>query len=109
MLIEPSWNFWGKIVYNRYLAYTYEHQNKSRPMNQPDEMALLFVVMSLFILMAVFFYKIMRQTEQINESLKDIAKSQRILANNPKDFEETKKVNALKNKSPLEWLFRQNG
>lgn len=71
-------------------------------MNQPDEMALLFVVMSLFILMAVFFYKIMRQTEQINESLKDIAKSQRILANNPKDFEETKKVNALKNKSPLE-------
>ena len=71
-------------------------------MNQPDVLALFFVVMSLFILMAAFFYKIMRQAEQINDSLKDIAKSQRILANNPKDFEETKKVNAMKNKSPLE-------
>ncbi len=71
-------------------------------MNQPDVLALLFVVMSLFILMAAFFYKIMRQTEQINDSLKDIAKSQRILANNPKDFEETKKVNAMKNKSPYD-------
>ncbi len=65
-------------------------------MNHPDVLALLFVVMSLFILMAAFFYKIMRQAEQINTSLKDIAQSQRILANNPKDFEETKKVNALK-------------
>lgn len=73
-------------------------------MNQPDVLALLFVVMSLFILMAAFFYKIMRQSEQINASLKDIAKSQRILANNPKDFEETKKVSALKHKSPLEWF-----
>jgi len=71
-------------------------------MNQPDILALLFVVMSLFILMAAFFYKIMRQAEQINDSLKDMAKSQRILANNPKDFEETKKANAIKNKSPLE-------
>ena len=71
-------------------------------MNQPDVLALLFVVMSLFILMAAFFYKIMRQTEQINDSLKDIAKSQRILSKNPKDFEETKKVSALKNQSPFE-------
>ena len=63
---------------------------------------LLFVIMALFILMAVFFYKLMRQTEQINKSLIDIAKSQRILANNPKDFEETKKVNSLKNKSPYD-------
>lgn len=63
---------------------------------------LLFVVMALFILMAVFFYKIMRQTEQMNLALQDIAKSQRILANNPKDFEETKKVNAMKNKSPYD-------
>ena len=66
-------------------------------MNQPDVLALLFVVMSLFVLMAAFFYKLMRQAEQINSSLKDIAQSQRILANNPRDFEETKKVNALKN------------
>ena len=72
-------------------------------MNQPDVLALLFVVMSLFVLMAVFFYKIMRQTEQINESLRDIAQSQRILANNPKDFEETKRINALnKNQSPFD-------
>lgn len=63
---------------------------------------LLFVVLALFILMAVFFYKLMRQTEQMNQSLKDIAQSQRILANNPKDFEETKKANALKNKSPYD-------
>ncbi len=63
---------------------------------------LLFMVLALFILMAVFFYKIMRQTEQMNLALQDIAKSQRILANNPKDFEETKKVNALKNKSPYD-------
>ncbi len=71
-------------------------------MNQPDVLALLFVVVSLFILMAAFFYKILRQAEQINDSLQDIAKSQRILANNPKDFEETKRINALKNQSPLE-------
>ena len=71
-------------------------------MNQPDVLALLFVVMSLFILMAAFFYKILRQVEQLNDSLKDIAKSQRILARNPKDFEETKKVSALKNQSPYD-------
>ncbi|MCB1583656.1 MAG: hypothetical protein R3E90_06265 [Marinicella sp.] len=62
---------------------------------------LLFVIMALFILMAVFFYKMMRQSQEINSHLKDIAESQRILANNPKSFEETKKVNALKNKVPF--------
>ncbi|VAW46816.1 hypothetical protein MNBD_GAMMA02-296 [hydrothermal vent metagenome] len=71
-------------------------------MNEIIIMGLLFVVMSLFILMATFFYKTMRQTEQINGSLKDIAKSQRILSKNPKDFEETKKVSALKNHSPYD-------
>ncbi|GJM05937.1 MAG: hypothetical protein DHS20C09_19330 [marine bacterium B5-7] len=65
-------------------------------------MGLLFVVMSLFILMATFFYKILRQVEQVNSSLQDIAKSQRILANNPKDFEETKKANSLKKPSSFE-------
>ncbi len=63
---------------------------------------LLFVVMALFILLAVFFFKLMRQADQINRSLNDIAQSQRILANNPKDFEETKKANAMKNKSPYD-------
>ena len=63
---------------------------------------LLFVVLALFILMAVFFYKLMHQTEQMNQSLKDIAQSQRILANNPKNFEETKTANAIKNKSPYD-------
>jgi len=63
---------------------------------------LLFVIMSLFILMAAFFYRLMRETRQINDSLKDIAESLRILANNPKNFEEKKKINALKNKSPFD-------
>ena len=66
-------------------------------------LVLLFLVLSLFILMAVFFYKIMRQTEQINASLKDIAKSQRIMAKNPKNFEETKRINALKNPPPFSY------
>ncbi len=63
---------------------------------------LVFVVMALFVLMATFFYKIMRQVEQINNSLSDIAKSQRILANNPRDFEETKRIKALKERSQFE-------
>lgn len=63
---------------------------------------LLFGIMALFILMVVFFYKLIRQTQQTNDHLKDIAESQRILANNPKSFEETKKVNALKKNSPYD-------
>jgi CHASE3 domain sensor protein len=63
---------------------------------------LLFVIMSLFILMAAFFYRLMRETRQTNDSLKDIAESLRILANNPKNFEEKKKINAMKNKSPFD-------
>ncbi len=71
-------------------------------MIQHEVLGLLFVMLSLFILIAAFFYKLLRQTEQINASLQDIAKSQRILANNPKDFEETKRINALKNQSPFD-------
>ena len=67
-------------------------------------LGLLFVMVSLFILLAAFFYKLMRQTNEINESLKDIARSQRILAKNPKDFDETKVIKEIedKYKSPFE-------
>lgn len=65
-------------------------------------MVLLFMVLSLLIWMVALFYKMKSQVEQINESLKDIAKSQRILAKNPKNFEETKRVNALNNHSTYE-------
>ncbi|MFC3194920.1 hypothetical protein ACFODZ_11780 [Marinicella sediminis] len=71
-------------------------------MSEEKIIGLLFVIMSLFILMAAFFYRLMRETRQINDSLKDIAESQRILANNPKNFEEKKKINALKNQSPFD-------
>jgi len=71
-------------------------------MHEEKIISLLFAIMALFILMAVFFYKLLYQAKQINMTLEDIAKSHRIIANNPKDFEETKKVNALKNKSPYD-------
>lgn len=60
-----------------------------------------FLLLLLIIVTLIFFNRIYRQTQQINKHLKDIAESQRILANNPKSFEETKKVNALKNKTPF--------
>lgn len=67
-------------------------------------LGLLFVMVSLFILLAAFFYKLMRQTNEINESLKDIARSQRILAKNPKDFDETSIIKKIeeKYKSPYD-------
>ncbi len=83
------------------LIYTACHVQWESMMNQPGVLALLFVVMSLFILMAAFFYKISRQVKSIDESIQDIAKSQRIQANNPKDFEETKRINELNKKSPF--------
>lgn len=71
-------------------------------MTEEKIFGLLFVILALFVLMAVFFYKLINQSKEINQHLKDIAESQRILANNPKSFEETKKVNALKKKSPYD-------
>lgn len=67
-------------------------------------LGLLLVIIALFILMATFFYKLMRQTTEMNDSLKDIAKSQRILAKNPKDFDETKVIKSIedKYKSPFD-------
>ncbi len=60
-----------------------------------------FLLFLFFIATLIFYNRIYRQAQQINKHLKDIAESQRILANNPKSFEETKKVNALKNKTPF--------
>ena len=67
-------------------------------------LGLLFVMVSLFILLAAFLYKLMRQTTEINDSLKDIARSQRILSKNPKDFDETKVIKEIedKYKSPFD-------
>ncbi|MFV0542574.1 hypothetical protein [Marinicella pacifica] len=39
-----------------------------------------------------------QKQQQINQTLEDIARSQRILANNPKDFEETKRISQIKDK-----------
>lgn len=36
------------------------------------------------------------QQQKLNQTLADIARSQRILANNPKDFEETKRISQNK-------------
>lgn len=40
--------------------------------------------------------KINNQQQKLNQTLEDIARSQRILANNPRDFEETKRISQLK-------------
>ena len=40
--------------------------------------------------------KINNQQEKLNQTLEDIARSQRILANNPRDFEETKRISQNK-------------
>ncbi len=65
---------------------------------------LLFVIMALFILMAVFFYQLMRQSRHSNQQLTDIAKSLRILAKAPKDFDEGQIIKKLedKHKSPFD-------
>jgi len=39
---------------------------------------------------------IYQQQTKINQTLEDIASSQRILANNPRDFEETKRISQNK-------------
>ncbi len=68
-----------------------------------EQLSLLNSLVLVFIVVTIIFYnRIHRQAKQINEHLKDIAKSQRILAKNPKDFEETKIVNAQKNQSPYD-------
>lgn len=68
-----------------------------------EQLSLLNSLVLIFIVVTIIFYhRIHRQAKQINEHLKDIAKSQRILAKNPKDFEETKIVNAQKNQSPYD-------
>jgi len=36
------------------------------------------------------------QQQKLNQTLEDIARSQRILANNPRDFEETKRISQNK-------------
>ena len=40
--------------------------------------------------------KINEQQEKLIQTLEDIARSQRILANNPRDFEETKRISQIK-------------
>ena len=57
----------------------------------------------LFISLSVGLYVLIKNVKKINEqqekliqTLEDIARSQRILANNPRDFEETKRISQIK-------------
>ena len=57
----------------------------------------------IFISFCVSFYALIKtlknihkQQQQLNQTLEDIARSQRILANNPRDFEETKRISQNK-------------
>mgnify|MGYP001627770428 CR=1 FL=1 len=63
----------------------------------------IIILGMLFISLSVGMYvliknikKINNQQEKLNQTLEDIARSQRILANNPRDFEETKRISQLK-------------
>ena len=57
----------------------------------------------LLISLSVGLYVLIKNVKKINEqqqkliqTLEDIARSQRILANNPRDFEETKRISQIK-------------
>lgn len=56
---------------------------------------LVFCTLLLGVLL-FFIVRLSKALQVTNQSLADIAKSQRIIAGNPKDFEETKLVNRLK-------------
>ena len=60
-------------------------------------LGLIFVCLSIgFYTLIKNLKRIHNQQLQLNQTLEDIARSQRILANNPKDFEETKRISQLK-------------
>ncbi len=63
------------------------------PLIQLTLLALIFI--SFYALIKTL-KNIHKQQQQLNQTLEDIARSQRILANNPKDFEETKRISQLK-------------
>lgn len=62
---------------------------------------LMFLMCLLLLLLVLVCVRLMQRLKNVQESLEDIAQSQRILANNPKSFEETKRINALK-KNPYD-------
>ncbi|MCX7545844.1 hypothetical protein [Marinicella gelatinilytica] len=67
------------------------------PLIQSTLLGLIFISISVgFYALITTLKNIQKQQHQLNQSLEDIARSQRILANNPKDFEETKRINQLK-------------
>jgi predicted PurR-regulated permease PerM len=70
-------------------------------MSHASVLIFLVVMVFMMLVLAVICYQIWHQAKSMNEALQDIAQSQRILANNPKNFEETKRINALK-KNPYD-------
>lgn len=64
---------------------------------------LVFCVLLLGVLL-FFIVRLSKALQATNQSLADIAKSQRIISGNPKDFEETKLISRLKKdgKSPFQ-------
>ncbi len=62
------------------------------------------IVVALCLLMVVVFYQQWRQVVQINKQLTDIARSLRIIAKAPKDFEEGQVIKEItaKYKSPYD-------
>lgn len=63
----------------------------------------IIILGMLFISLSVGLYVLIKNVKKINEqqqkliqTLEDIARSQRILANNPRDFEETKRISQIK-------------
>ncbi|WP_223786745.1 hypothetical protein [Marinicella meishanensis] len=63
--------------------------------------ALLAAVLLLLLVLVVVGVHLNRRLKDLHAALQDLAQSQRILANNPKNFEETKRINALK-KNPYD-------
>lgn len=69
------------------------------PLIQSTLLGLIFISISVgFYALITTLKNIQKQQHQLNQSLEDIARSQRILANNPKDFEETKRISQIKNR-----------
>ncbi len=68
------------------------------PLIQSTMLGLIFISLSIGLYgLNKALKNIQKQQQQLNQTLEDIARSQRILANNPRDFEETKRIRQLKN------------
>ncbi|KAA3639843.1 MAG: hypothetical protein DWP95_09640 [Proteobacteria bacterium] len=67
------------------------------PVIQIVLLGLILISLSVgFYVLSNNLKKNQEQQQKLTQTLEDIARSQRILANNPRDFEETKRINQLK-------------